>query len=345
MSTNPFIVAGQRVQPGTRRQINLPAGRLPSGTELSLRLQVLHGIEPGPTVWFSGAIHGDEIVGVEIIRRILETLDERDLRGTIIAVPVVNVFGFVAESRYLPDRRDLNRSFPGSRRGSLASRLARLFVDNVLEPTVFGIDFHAGSDDRTNLPQVRGNLDDEETRRLAMAFSAPLMLHAKTIRGSLRETAVRRGKRVLLFEGGEPRRFNPGPVQAGADGALRVLHALEMIGTSPRLLALSLYRHLITDEIWAKQRAEYGYRDVRPQNLMTTFMGHPYIDIRTCFNSFIPEGLDPEFTESLADYYINEKLVKLDANIGRYQLKDGRLLDAEVIQRAIDNIRDMTGEW
>lgn len=239
MSTNPFIVAGQRVQPGTRRQINLPAGRLPSGTELSLRLQVLHGIEPGPTVWFSGAIHGDEIVGVEIIRRILETLDERDLRGTIIAVPVVNVFGFVAESRYLPDRRDLNRSFPGSRRGSLASRLARLFVDNVLEPTVFGIDFHAGSDDRTNLPQVRGNLDDEETRRLAMAFSAPLMLHAKTIRGSLRETAVRRGKRVLLFEGGEPRRFNPGPVQAGADGALRVLHALEMIGTSPPSLIAS----------------------------------------------------------------------------------------------------------
>lgn len=233
MSQNPFTVAGKRVRPGTRRQINLPAGRLPSGTELSLRLEVLHGTEPGPTVWLSGAIHGDEIVGVEIIRRVLETLDERELVGTIIAVPVVNVFGFVAESRYLPDRRDLNRSFPGSRRGSLASRLARLFVDHVLEPADFGIDFHAGSDDRTNLPQVRGNLDDEETRRLAIAFSAPLMLHAKTIRGSLRETAVKHGKRVLLFEGGEPRRFNPGPVQAGADGALRVLHALEMIEACP----------------------------------------------------------------------------------------------------------------
>lgn len=233
MSQNPFTVAGKRVRPGTRRQINLPAGRLPSGTELSLRLEVLHGTEPGPTVWLSGAIHGDEIVGVEIIRRVLETLDERELVGTIIAVPVVNVFGFVAESRYLPDRRDLNRSFPGSRRGSLASRLARLFVDHVLEPADFGIDFHAGSDDRTNLPQVRGNLDDEETRRLAIAFSAPLMLHAKTIRGSLRETAVKHGKRVLLFEGGEPRRFNPGPVQAGADGALRVLQALEMIEACP----------------------------------------------------------------------------------------------------------------
>jgi len=233
VTPQPFIVAGQRVAPGTRRQINLPAGRLPSGTELSLRLQVLHGTELGPTIWMSGAIHGDEIVGVEIIRRVLETIDERELRGTIIAVPVVNVFGFVAESRYLPDRRDLNRSFPGSRRGSLASRLARLFVDNVLEPTEFGIDFHAGSDDRTNLPQIRGNLEDQETRRLATAFSAPLMIHAKTIKGSLRETAVKRGKRVLLFEGGEPRRFNPGPVQAGADGALRVLHALSMIEASP----------------------------------------------------------------------------------------------------------------
>jgi len=233
VTPQPFIVAGQRVAPGTRRQINLPAGRLPSGTELSLRLQVLHGTELGPTIWMSGAIHGDEIVGVEIIRRVLETIDERELRGTVIAVPVVNVFGFVAESRYLPDRRDLNRSFPGSRRGSLASRLARLFVDNVLEPTEFGIDFHAGSDDRTNLPQIRGNLEDQETRRLATAFSAPLMIHAKTIKGSLRETAVKRGKRVLLFEGGEPRRFNPGPVQAGADGALRVLHALSMIEASP----------------------------------------------------------------------------------------------------------------
>ncbi|MCH1571737.1 MAG: succinylglutamate desuccinylase/aspartoacylase family protein, partial [Longimicrobiales bacterium] len=102
----------------------------------------------------------------------------------------------------------------------------------VVEPAEFGIDFHAGSDDRTNLPQVRGNLDDEETRRLATAFASPLMLHAKTIKGSLREAARKRGKRMLLFEGGEPRRFNPGPVQAGSDGALRVLHALGMIDAS-----------------------------------------------------------------------------------------------------------------
>ncbi len=231
MSATPFHFAGKPVRPGTRRQVSLPAGRLPSGTELSLPVEVLHGSEPGPCIWLSGAIHGDEIVGVEIIRRVLEQVDERTLAGTIIALPVVNVFGFVAESRYLPDRRDLNRSFPGSTRGPLAGRLARTFVDEVLSLTEFGIDFHAGSDDRINLPQIRGNLDDPETRRLAMAFAPPLVVHSKTIRGTLRETALKLGKRVLLFEGGEPRRFSPRAVGAGVDGAVRTLHALGMVDT------------------------------------------------------------------------------------------------------------------
>ncbi len=223
-----FVFAGLPVRSGTRRQVSLPAGRLPSGTELTLPIEVLHGTRQGPTLWLSGAIHGDEIVGVEIIRRVLGHVDERRLAGTLIAVPVVNVFGFVAESRYLPDRRDLNRSFPGSARGPLASRLARLFVDQVLRVSDVGIDFHAGSDDRTNLPQIRGNLDDPETRRLAYAFAPPLVVHSSTIKGTLRETALKEGKRVLLFEGGEPRRFSPDAVEAGVAGALRAMHALGM---------------------------------------------------------------------------------------------------------------------
>jgi predicted deacylase len=229
VSTTPFHFAGQPVRPGTRRQVSLPAGRLPSGTELSLPVEVLHGTAPGPTIWLSGAIHGDEIVGVEIIRRVLELVDERSMSGTIIALPVVNVFGFVAESRYLPDRRDLNRAFPGSTRGPLASRLARIFVDQVLSLTDFGIDFHAGSDDRINLPQIRGDLEDAETRRLAYAFAPPLVVHSKTIKGTLRETALKLGKRVLLFEGGEPRRFSYRAVEAGVSGAGRTLHALGMV--------------------------------------------------------------------------------------------------------------------
>lgn len=229
----PFLFASKSVEPGKRRHFDLPAGRLPSGTPLSLPIEVLRGAEPGPTVWFSGAIHGDEVVGVEIIRQVMQILDAKEVAGTIIAAPVVNVFGFVTESRYLPDRRDLNRSFPGSERGPLAGRLARLFVDQVLSPCDFGLDFHAGSDDRTNLAQIRGNMDDPRTRDLAVAFAPPIVVHSKTIKGTLRHTAVKMGKRVLLFEGGEPRRFSPKAVDAGVSGTLRVLRAAGMIDDAP----------------------------------------------------------------------------------------------------------------
>lgn len=228
-----FAFAGRRVASGTRTHFDLPAGRLPSGTQLSLPIEVLNGARPGPTIWLSGAIHGDEVVGVEIIRQILDIVDERALAGVIVAAPVVNVFGFVTESRYLPDRRDLNRSFPGSARGPLAGRLARIFVDQVLQISDFGIDFHAGSDDRTNLPHLRGNMDDPETRRLSMAFGAPAVVHAKTIKGSLRHTALKMGKRVLLFEGGEPSRFSLEAIETGVAGTLRVMHALSMIDRAP----------------------------------------------------------------------------------------------------------------
>lgn len=233
MTGGTFTFAGRTVARGTRSQISLPAGRLPSGSEMSIPIEVLHGGGSGPTIWLSGALHGDEIVGVEIIRRVLSGLDERTLNGVIVAAPVVNVFGFVMGSRYLPDRRDLNRSFPGTSRGPLAGRIARLFVDEVLAVSDFGIDFHAGSDDRTNLPQIRGNMDDAETHRLAMAFGAPLIIHSKPIKGSLRATALRLEKRILLFEGGEPCRFSPDAVDAGVAGTFRVLDALGMAAAPP----------------------------------------------------------------------------------------------------------------
>lgn len=224
----PFAFGAVIVPAGSGRQLELPAGRLPSGTELSLPIEILHGAREGPTIWLSGAIHGDEIVGVEIIRQVLAAVDPERLAGTIVAAPVVNVYGFVAGSRYLPDRRDLNRSFPGSTRGSMASQLARLFMDQVVDRCELGLDFHAGSGDRTNLAQVRGNMDDSVTRGLALAFGPAVVVHSEPTKGTLREAALARGRRVLLFEGGEPRRFSPAAVAAGTLGALRVLAALEM---------------------------------------------------------------------------------------------------------------------
>jgi len=207
----------------------LPVARLVTGTHISLPLRVFHGTHDGPTVWLSAAVHGDEVAGVEIIRRALEKIDARNLRGTIVAVPIVNVHGFLSGDRYLPDRRDLNRSFPGSATGSLAGRLANLFMTQVVERCDVGIDLHTGSDHRTNLPQIRADLDDPATRVLAEAFGAPFMLHAKLRDGSMRAAATAAGATMLLFEGGEAWRLDEAAVAIGVRGIGRALRQLDMI--------------------------------------------------------------------------------------------------------------------
>jgi len=191
-------------------------------------VRVVHGREDGPTVWIDAAIHGDEAVGVEVVRQVLAELDPRTLRGTLIAIPIVNVLGFMTGSRYLPDRRDLNRSFPGSARGSLAGRIAHLMMTEVVAKCSVGIDLHTGSDRRTNLPQIRTDLEDPETRRLAEAFAAPVMMHARLRDGSLRHAAREEGAKVLLYEAGEAWRMDSWAIDAGVRGVRRVLAALEM---------------------------------------------------------------------------------------------------------------------
>ena len=190
---NAIEIAGNNVEAGRRAKIELPIARLMSGTPVALPVLVLHGAADGPTMWLSAAIHGDEIGGVEIIRRVLERIDTTRLAGTVLAVPVVNVHGFNTGDRYLPDRRDLNRSFPGSARGSLASRVAHLMMTEVIGRSDIGIDLHTGSDHRVQLPQVRGDLDQDSVRSMAMSFAAPITLHARGRDGSHREAATEAG--------------------------------------------------------------------------------------------------------------------------------------------------------
>jgi hypothetical protein len=231
---NSITIGDRCVQAGQRATIDLPIARLYTHTEMSLPVHVVHGKKEGPILFISAAIHGDEINGVEILRRLLRLKLLKNLKGTLLAIPIVNVFGFINQSRYLPDRRDLNRSFPGSYTGSLASHLARLFMDEIVAKSTHGIDLHSGSSHRTNLPQIRATLDHPEVERLAIAFGAPVIVNARLRDSSLREAVIDLGIPMLLFEGGESLRFNEHAITIGLRGIVAVMRDLGMLAGKPR---------------------------------------------------------------------------------------------------------------
>lgn len=225
---NVIIIAGEAIAQGKKKQINIPIARLATQNLMSLPVTIINGMESGAKLWLSAAIHGDEINGVEIIREVVNRIKPQKLKGTLIAVPIVNVFGFVEQSRYLPDRRDLNRSFPGSESGSLASRIANLFMREIVKKCTHGIDLHTAAIHRVNLPQIRANLDDQETYNCAKAFAAPIMIHSNIRDGSLRQAANKLGIPILLYEGGEALRLDADAIKFGIEGIFRVMNNLEM---------------------------------------------------------------------------------------------------------------------
>jgi len=227
----PFAIGDASIAAGQRTTVDLPVSMLSDHTPVTMSLHVVHGRRPGPTVFVSAAVHGDEVIGVEIVRRLLRTPALDRLAGTLLVVPIVNAFGFHNHSRYLPDRRDLNRSFPGSPNGSLAARLAHLFMTEIVERSECGIDLHSAAIQRTNLPQVRVSDGSEMAMRMAKAFGAPVILTSKVRDGSLRAAAEEKGVTMLLYEAGEGLRFDEPGVRAGVAGILRVLHAKGMIST------------------------------------------------------------------------------------------------------------------
>lgn len=229
MARSSFIICGETIAPGSRATLSLPLPSQSSYTPLSMPIHVIHGKREGPVVFISAAVHGDEINGIEIIRRIRNAKTIEQLRGTLICVPIVNIYGFFNHTRYLPDGRDLNRSFPGSKHGSLASRVARIFAEEVVDKSLYGIDLHTGSNHRANLPHIRTNLDSPECARLAKAFGAPVIINANLRDGSMRQYALERGISILLYEAGEGLRFDRLSIHAGVRGILNVLRALNML--------------------------------------------------------------------------------------------------------------------
>ena len=238
--TQPFTIAGEAIAPGSARDVAFPITTLVTGTPSALSIRVLHGARPGPAVFVSAAIHGDEIIGTAIIQRLAQQIDPQTLSGTVLLVPVANIFGFMTRSRYLPDRRDLNRSFPGSAGGSLAGQLAHVFYREVVERCTLGIDIHSAAIHRYNLPQIRIAAGNKRLVELAMAFGAPVIFESPLRDGSLRDQAHKHGVDMLLLEAGEALRFDRLSIETGVAGVGRVLAHLGMIAADDGLATVGI---------------------------------------------------------------------------------------------------------
>jgi len=283
---SPFRIGDVSVPAGSRATVDLPVSLLANHTPITLPVRVIHGRRAGPTLFVSGVIHGDEIIGVEIIRRLCRTPPLRRLRGTLLCIPIVNVFGFIGHSRYLPDRRDLNRSFPGSIKGSLAGQLAHLFSSEVLSRSDFGIDLHSAAINRVNLPQLRIDFEHGRSLELAKAFGAPVIVDAPDRPGSLRSAGKQAGIEVMTFEGGEALRFDELAVRSGVRGILRVMKVVGMV--PPRSVADAHTQPALShSSAWARAPESGILRTFKTTGASVTsdellgVIANPYEDVET----------------------------------------------------------------
>jgi predicted deacylase len=227
----PFELGPATVAAGERQTVNLPVSTLSDHTPVTLSVHVVHGRTSGPTLCVSAGIHGDEVIGIEIVRRLLRTPKLRAIRGTLLVVPIVNSFGFLNRSRYLPDRRDLNRSFPGSQQGPMASQLAHLFLTEVVCRSNVGIELDSAAIHRTNYPQIRISPGYPRVRELGETFGAPIIMESALREGSLRKSAQAAGVDMLVYEAGEGLRFDEYSVRVGLAGILRVMRSMGMVSS------------------------------------------------------------------------------------------------------------------
>lgn len=228
-----LTISDQEILPGEFREININIARLPSHTMIDTPIYVSRSLKDGPVLGLIAGMHGDELNGMEIVRRVLDRGLYKVQRGTVICMPVINVYGFLNYSREVPDGKDVNRSFPGRRNGSLASRVAYYLMHEVIPVIDYGVDFHTGGAMRANYPQVRAVLRDEINLELANAFSAPFTIDAAFRPNSLRREASRKGKKIIVYEGGESLRFDPHAIEEGVAGTLRLMKHLGMIDSAP----------------------------------------------------------------------------------------------------------------
>ncbi|RDV17045.1 succinylglutamate desuccinylase [Pontibacter diazotrophicus] len=224
-----IVINGKSIDRGEKVLTKLAISKLPSGTVIEIPIYVFRSVHDGPVVLLMAGMHGDEVNGTEIVRRMLSKKMLYPLKGTIIAVPVLNIYGFLNFSREVPDGKDVNRSFPGNRDGSLASRVAYRFMKEIIPYVDYGLDFHTGGSSRANYPQLRCVLADSRNEELARAFGAPFILNSPYRQGSLRKEAAKLGKSIMVYETGESLRFDEKGISLGIEGTCRVLHHLGMM--------------------------------------------------------------------------------------------------------------------
>ena len=229
MLNKPFTILGKEIPEGKRTVIDLEVAKLHTRTTLKVPVIIERSLNPGPVVLLLAGVHGDETNGVGILREIIDKKINKPLNGTIICIPVFNIFGYLIQTREFPDGRDLNRMFPGSLNGSLASQFAYQFTKEIAPHVDYVIDFHTGGGQRDNIPQIRINNNDERGLELAKVFNPPIIVFSNNITKSLRETINKMGKTVLLFEGGKSKELNPTIINEGVNGTKNVLIYLGLI--------------------------------------------------------------------------------------------------------------------
>lgn len=245
-------INGHQVGRGEQRQIELNIARLPTHTNIDLPIHLFRGKKEGPVLLLTGGLHGDEINGVEILRRMIHQNLLMPQKGTVIAIPLVNTYGFIQNIRGLPDGKDINRSFPGSESGSLASLMAYTLMNKIIPHVDYGVDFHTGGEARSNYPQIRCEWQSKPNQEIALGFSPLLILDSPVIDGTFRKAAQEKGTPIIVFEGGEALRFDDFSIQEGMDGALRLMHYLDMLEEAPKKQDTEIY----DSSPWI--RAHYG---------------------------------------------------------------------------------------
>lgn len=224
-----IVINGDTISPGENKLVKINIARLPTGTLIDIPVHVFNGRKPGPTVLLQAGLHGDEINGVETLRRLLQDSQFKIKKGAVIVVPILNIFGFIHFSRDVPDGKDVNRSFPGSRTGSLASRIAYHYTNEILPQIDFGVDLHTGGGLRNNFPQIRFTLEDERSKELALLFNAPFHFSSRLIAGSFRKTAFKMEKPIVVYESGESMRFDEQSIKTGIQGVKNILIGCQML--------------------------------------------------------------------------------------------------------------------